>query len=108
MIVQGNAGFFGGRILIDLTDYHGNGMPAFNDLLTVAGTLRLTSPNPAITTTTSIEFLGLAPGLNANAAWNGNSLEVTLTAPVPEPETYALIMGGLGVVGFVRRRRRIQ
>lgn len=31
----------------------------------------------------------------------------TLTAaPVPEPETYALLLAGLGVVGFVARRRR--
>ena len=26
--------------------------------------------------------------------------------PIPEPETYALMMAGLGVVGFVARRRR--
>jgi hypothetical protein len=26
--------------------------------------------------------------------------------PVPEPETYALLLAGLGVVGFVARRRR--
>lgn len=30
----------------------------------------------------------------------------TATAPVPEPETYALMLGGLGVVGFVAARRR--
>lgn len=26
-------------------------------------------------------------------------------APVPEPETYALMLGGLGPLGFVGRRR---
>jgi hypothetical protein len=26
--------------------------------------------------------------------------------PIPEPETYALMMAGLGVMGFVARRRR--
>jgi hypothetical protein len=28
-------------------------------------------------------------------------------AAVPEPETYALLLGGLGVVGFVAARRRV-
>jgi hypothetical protein len=33
----------------------------------------------------------------------GNSPTV---AAVPEPETYALILGGLGFVGFIARRRK--
>jgi hypothetical protein len=31
-----------------------------------------------------------------------------VTAPVPEPGTYALILAGIGVVGFMARRRRTQ
>lgn len=34
--------------------------------------------------------------------------DVVITAAIPEPETYALILGGLGIVGFVARRRRPQ
>lgn len=30
----------------------------------------------------------------------------TITAAVPEPETYAMLMAGLGIVGFVGRSRR--
>lgn len=38
------------------------------------------------------------------AAYNLSS--IATAAPVPEPETYAMLMAGLGVVGFVARRRR--
>ena len=31
---------------------------------------------------------------------------VTTDRPVPEPETYALMLAGLGMVGFIGRRRR--
>ena len=31
----------------------------------------------------------------------------TVTAPVPEPETYALMLAGLGVVGWLARRRKV-
>jgi len=36
-----------------------------------------------------------------------SNLQLTpATAPIPEPGTYALLLGGLGVLGFVARRRR--
>jgi hypothetical protein len=30
----------------------------------------------------------------------------SITAAVPEPETYAMMLAGLGLLGFVARRRR--
>jgi hypothetical protein len=30
-----------------------------------------------------------------------------LTAAVPEPETYAMMLAGLGLIGFIAKRRRV-
>jgi hypothetical protein len=32
--------------------------------------------------------------------------QVNVTSPIPEPETYALMLAGLGVMGFLAKRRR--
>jgi len=38
---------------------------------------------------------------------NGNySAKYTPTSPVPEPETYAMLLAGLGLIGFSARRRK--
>jgi hypothetical protein len=46
---------------------------------------------------------------NAGAAWDGGGFigisDVTVNLPVPEPETYAMMMTGLGMLGLVVRRR---
>ena len=36
----------------------------------------------------------------------GSSFTLTATAAIPEPETYALMLGGLALVAAVRRRRK--
>lgn len=39
--------------------------------------------------------------------FNDHKFSFTIsTAPIPEPETYALMLAGLGVLGFVARRRK--
>lgn len=70
--------------------------------------------NFAGTWLTSLSFSALAPtpqeyklvisgGKNAGAAAYGGNLTVT---PIPEPEIYAMMAAGLGLMGFVARRRQ--
>jgi hypothetical protein len=51
----------------------------------------------------------LTASLNANGGLTvleqGNDPFVLMAAPVPEPETYAMLLAGLGLVGFAVRRR---
>jgi hypothetical protein len=43
----------------------------------------------------------------ADASGAGKSYGITsVIAPIPEPEIYAMLLVGLGLVGFVARRRR--
>jgi hypothetical protein len=36
----------------------------------------------------------------------GGGLTLTAVAAVPEPETYAMLLAGLGVIGAIARRRK--
>jgi hypothetical protein len=40
--------------------------------------------------------------------YKGNLSMTAAIAPVPEPETYAMMLAGLGALGFVGRRRKAQ
>ena len=46
---------------------------------------------------------GAHPGI---AVLDSSEHQDVIYAPVPEPESYALMLGGLGVIGFVARRRK--
>ncbi len=48
-------------------------------------------------------------GAFGGAYWGGATLATNnslIFAPVPEPETYAMMLAGLGLMGFVARRRK--
>ena len=38
----------------------------------------------------------------------GSLLSQIITPPIPEPETYAMMVVGLGVIGWVGRRRKLR
>lgn len=51
-------------------------------------------------------YLLSATGTNAFGATAVNATYSVSAVPVPEPETYAMLMAGLGVVGFMARRKK--
>ena len=50
-----------------------------------------------------LAYVNVHTAANPGGAVRGQLLQV---AVVPEPETYAMLLGGLGLIGFVARRRQ--
>jgi hypothetical protein len=44
--------------------------------------------------------------VNGASSFGSGSQDVAVFAPIPEPETYGMLLAGLGLMGFVARRRR--
>ena len=95
-VVSTGPGFFGNGTLtkVDL----GNGLFQLNGTGEPHGVIRFTGPVSSITWTSL-----------TNEFWNGFTVGTYgiagPVAAIPEPETYALMLGGLAVLGWMRRRR---
>jgi len=50
--------------------------------------------------------LRISGTLTATSGLHGVAINFSPTAPIPEPEAYAMMLAGLGLMGFVARRRK--
>ena len=60
--------------------------------------------NMAITAGSTLDF---AVGNNGSFLFGNTPLAVTITTAVPEPESYAMLLAGLGILGGIARIRRL-
>ena len=68
-----------------ITGPNGVGMTDLNSLVSLPGGVVLTEPT----------------GIN-----NHGQVAAIGVSPIPEPETYAMLLAGLGLLGFIARRRK--
>ena len=95
--INGTAMFSGGHITFEFTDgYTGNLGDSF-------GFFVANSSSGGNNLTWSI--VGLGAGLGYEFSYAGNTSYLNITT-VPEAETYAMMLVGLGLVGFMARRRK--
>ncbi len=91
---------------IVLIDNTGSGTTTgyFSTILTSGSTYTLSSNNDTTFTVAGTEYL---LSYQASSEGDGHNNDVTLTV-VPEPSTWAMIVGGVGMLGFAQRLRRRQ
>jgi hypothetical protein len=108
LLFQGTFNLGGGGTDIVFANPNGATFSATNfgfyngGLLNVSIPVNFTAGNHILTFDYSGSFQGLG-----DEGWGLNSVTVEGVAAVPEPETYAMLLAGLGLLGFTASRRRI-
>lgn len=78
-----------------------------NDTSTAAsGSYLLTFSNLVASTSYNLSLVGKWAGVQDSGKWSLTAAPSVSITPVPEPETYAMFLAGLGVIGMIARRRK--
>ncbi len=99
LVINGNADFTEGNVLFNFTnDFRPSVGDHWNFLL---------SDNPIGLDSLNISFAGLwqSEKVKGDLISDSSGGHLLITA-VPEPETYAMLLAGLGFLGFVVRRKK--
>jgi len=110
--------FFGGRDIVGVLggtssktiDFTAFNLVSFDKLTTLATgdldnlKLRIASADFEGTSSAGNYWLYVAGTSTGSATYSGS---LTAISPVPEAETYSMMLAGLGLMGFVARRRKI-
>ena len=83
--------------------------PAGGPLYSTVGSSfqNLVPSSPLAAGSYELRITGTSHPLNfMDGGYSGYMTLATTTAPIPEPETYAMMLAGLGLMGFVARRRK--
>jgi hypothetical protein len=90
--------------IADPDDLNGDGSTLFSfPFVTIESVLVVDAHTLLITNDNNFPF---SAGRAAGIADNDEFILVRLAQPVPEPETWAMLLAGLGLVGWMARRRR--
>ena len=52
-----------------------------------------------------LAYVNLHTAMHPGGAIRGQLIEVAAVTPIPEPQTYAMLLAGLGLLAFMTRRR---